>query len=69
MMPTMPSHDRLLRQFWSDESGAITVDWVVLTAGIVGLALVVVSVFTPEVFQAAADKVAEYVGEATTMNR
>ncbi|MEX0316663.1 MAG: hypothetical protein AB3N21_01835 [Ruegeria sp.] len=27
--------------FWTDESGAITVDWVVLTAGIVGLAGIV----------------------------
>ena len=69
MMPHLPSHDRRFRQFWTDESGAITVDWVVLTAGVVGLAIVVVSVFTPEVFQAAADKVAQYVGEATTMNR
>jgi Flp pilus assembly pilin Flp len=30
-----------LRRWWSDESGAVTVDWVVLTAGLVmaGLAL------------------------------
>lgn len=28
--------DRLL-DFWRDENGAITVDWVVLTAAIVGL--------------------------------
>jgi Flp pilus assembly pilin Flp len=32
---------RMLERFRSDESGAVTVDWVVLTAGIVGLGLVV----------------------------
>jgi Flp pilus assembly pilin Flp len=31
----------MLERFRSDESGAVTVDWVVLTAGIVGLGLVV----------------------------
>ena len=29
----------MLGTFWTDESGAITVDWVVLTAGMVGLGL------------------------------
>lgn len=32
---------KMLEQFSRDESGAVTVDWVVLTAGIVGLGLVV----------------------------
>jgi Flp pilus assembly pilin Flp len=31
----------LLKTFKNDESGAVTVDWVVLTAAIVGLGLVV----------------------------
>ncbi len=31
-----------LRRFLDDDSGAVTVDWVVLTAGIVGLSLAVV---------------------------
>jgi len=25
--------------FWADESGAVTVDWVILAAGVIGLAL------------------------------
>jgi Flp pilus assembly pilin Flp len=33
-----------LNTFLSDESGAVTVDWVVLTAAIVGLGLAVMSV-------------------------
>ena len=31
----------LLTRFAADESGAVTVDWVVLTAGLVGLAAIV----------------------------
>ena len=34
----------LIKNFASDESGAVTVDWVVLTAAIVGLGLAVMIV-------------------------
>ena len=33
----------IVKNFKSDESGAVTVDWVVLTAAIVGLGLAVMS--------------------------
>jgi len=33
----------LLKNFRADESGAVTVDWVVLTAAIVGLGVVVMT--------------------------
>ena len=33
----------ILKSFKNDESGAVTVDWVVLTAAIVGLGLVVMT--------------------------
>ena len=33
----------ILNQFRDDESGAVTVDWVVLTAAIVGLAIAVLA--------------------------
>ena len=33
----------LIKKFRSDESGAVTVDWVVLTAAIVGLGMVVMT--------------------------
>ncbi|GGE09834.1 hypothetical protein SAMN05421774_102274 [Gemmobacter megaterium] len=32
----------LLKKFRADESGAVTVDWVVLTAAIVGLGVIVI---------------------------
>ena len=35
-----------LKNFKNDESGAVTVDWVVLTAAIVGLGLVVMTTVT-----------------------
>ncbi|MEL7026601.1 MAG: hypothetical protein AAGO57_05125 [Pseudomonadota bacterium] len=34
---------KLAKTFTSDESGAVTVDWVVLTAAIVGLAIAVLA--------------------------
>ena len=37
-----------LRRFFKAEEGAITVDWVVLTAGIVGLCLIAYSVMERE---------------------
>ncbi|MFN3825683.1 MAG: Flp family type IVb pilin [Pseudorhodobacter sp.] len=33
----------LFNKFFNDESGAVTVDWVVLTAAIVGLGMVVMT--------------------------
>ncbi len=35
----------MIKAFIADESGAITVDWVVLTAAIVGLGVGVIAVF------------------------
>jgi Flp pilus assembly pilin Flp len=34
---------KLTKNFSKDESGAVTVDWVVLTAALVGIALAIVS--------------------------
>lgn len=34
----------MFKTFYSDESGAVTVDWVVLTAALVGLGLAAISV-------------------------
>jgi len=36
----------MIKNFVSNESGAVTVDWVVLTAAIVGLGLAVMSVIS-----------------------
>jgi Flp pilus assembly pilin Flp len=41
--------------FLNDETGAVTVDWVVLTAAVVGLGLVVLTFIEPAVSQLAHD--------------
>ena len=39
----MEEHMKLFNAFLKDESGAVTVDWVVLTAAIVGLGIAVLT--------------------------
>ncbi|MDZ7884398.1 MAG: hypothetical protein U5N53_16565 [Mycobacterium sp.] len=46
-----------IRRFWHCEDGAVTVDWVVLTAAICGLAIWLFTVITEEQFQAAAARI------------
>lgn len=38
----------LMKNFVSDESGAVTVDWVVLTGAVVGLGLLIMTVIVKE---------------------
>ena len=44
---------KLWKNFKNDESGAVTVDWVVLTAALVGLGLAVILAITPGIESAA----------------
>ena len=46
---------KFLKKFFRDESGAVTVDWVVLTAAMVGIAISVVSLLEPGLNSAADD--------------
>lgn len=46
---------KLANKFSKDESGAVTVDWVVLTAALVGIALVVVSTIQTGIEDASSD--------------
>jgi Flp pilus assembly pilin Flp len=41
--------------FLKDEAGAVTVDWVVLTAAVVGLGLVVFTFIQPEIAELASE--------------
>lgn len=58
----------IFKNFAKDESGAVTVDFVVLTAGIVGLGILIVSAVTPEV-QATADQIAADMQDAREVGR
>ncbi|MEL6168496.1 MAG: hypothetical protein AAFR35_07375 [Pseudomonadota bacterium] len=42
----MPDFARILNTFARNDDGAVTVDWVVLTAAIIGLALFVIALVT-----------------------
>jgi Flp pilus assembly pilin Flp len=52
-----------LKRFLGDETGAVTVDWVVLTAGVVVLAVIVM----PPI-QAGILNMAAYIGDTITSN-
>jgi Flp pilus assembly pilin Flp len=52
------------KRFLSDETGAVTVDWVVLTAGVV-----VFAVFVMPPIQSAILDMAEYIGETILVYR
>ena len=62
------------QKFFTDESGAVTVDWVVLTAALVGLGLAVMSVISSGLedlsgdinTQLEADHITDAFGTATT---
>ena len=54
--------------FLNDESGAVTVDWVVLTAAVVGLGLIIFTAIRPAV-QSLSTGIATELGKAgTTMS-
>ncbi len=60
-----------LISFLRDESGAITVDWVVLTASIVGLCLSLIVIFSEALFGASGvfeTELRDAVAQATAMN-
>ena len=53
----------ILKTFRNDESGAVTVDWVVLTAAIVGLGLVVMTTVS-DGLQTAASNIAADIADS-----
>lgn len=56
---------KLFKTFKNEESGAVTVDWVVLTAAIVGLGLAVIAAVGPAA-QDVADDIAADLRATTT---
>lgn len=56
---------KFLNAFVKDEDGAVTVDWVVLTAAIVGIALAVIAVIRTSL-NAAATEIAGSISDALT---
>ncbi|NOR64231.1 MAG: hypothetical protein GQ535_17315 [Rhodobacteraceae bacterium] len=56
---------KFLNAFVKDEDGAVTVDWVVLTAAIVGIALAIIAVIRTSL-NSAADDIATAITDAMT---
>lgn len=54
--------------FWQREDGAVTVDWVVLTAAIAGMAITLFTVITEQHFRDAATKINTDIETAYTRN-
>ncbi|SEN05554.1 hypothetical protein SAMN04488103_1034 [Gemmobacter aquatilis] len=55
----------IFKSFKNDESGAVTVDWVVLTAAIVGLGIVVINTISPAIDSTASQIAADLDSAAT----
>ena len=53
----------IFKSFKNDEDGAVTVDWVVLTAAIVGLGLIVMAAIKPAI-SGLSTSIATEIGEA-----
>lgn len=53
-----------VKHFVAEEVGAVTVDWVVLTASTVGLAMLVISYLAPAIFVDAGVAISERLIEA-----
>ena len=58
---------QFVKNFAKDEDGAVTVDWVVLTAAIVGLGLLVMTTIRPAISNLAGDIADEVANTGTFM--
>lgn len=56
----------LPKRFLRDESGAVTVDWVVMTAAICGIGMLLFTQLTPMIFEQAADVIAADIQNAAS---
>jgi Flp pilus assembly pilin Flp len=55
----------IFKSFKNDESGAVTVDWVVLTAAIVGLGIAVTAAIGPQITNASNQIATDLTNAAT----
>ncbi|MCE5974016.1 hypothetical protein LZA78_11025 [Sinirhodobacter sp. WL0062] len=59
---------KLTRKFHNEEDGAVTVDWVVLTAAIVGIGAFALSLIRTETRELATN-IADYIGSQTVSSQ
>jgi hypothetical protein len=53
-----------LAGFSRKEDGAVTVDWVVLTAAVCGMSMIIVNMLQPALFNDGGSAIADYVARA-----
>lgn len=53
-----------LNRFLARDDGAVTVDWVVMTAAVVGMTIMLFSILTPAVFEDAANVIRDMIVSA-----
>lgn len=61
MTATLKNKASLVARFLSEENGAVTVDWVVLTALITGAGMILFSTLTPAVYEQGASGISDVV--------
>lgn len=66
MMTSIEWTKRKIRVFAECEAGAVTVDWVVLTAALVGMILAVFTILTTAVYENAASAINDGIVEASS---
>lgn len=57
------------RAFGKNDAGAVTVDWVVLTAALCGLIIAIFTILTESVYENAAQGISDTVAEAGELYR
>lgn len=65
MTSPVPTIATRLRGFCQDQGGAVTVDWVVLTAAVVGITIMLFTILTPAIFSEAGTVIADGITQAT----
>jgi len=60
---------RKTRAYTNDEAGAVTVDWVVLTAALCGLIMALFTVLTESVYENAAKGISDKISESGELYR
>jgi hypothetical protein len=66
MLNGMKAAGQRMRRFAADEGGAVTVDWVVMTAGICAMVMMLFSMLTDTLYESAGNRIAQDIDAAAS---